>query len=342
MNKRFAALAVLVAAAAATTGLVAGTSNGAAPAKPTIGVIFQQPGSPTAPAEETGARAAAAALGDTVAVTEDGANDGPTNVSAINSLIAQHVSAIAVQTGANFPSVDDALAHARSEGIATLSFEGSYSNSVWVSQSTSAQYADALADALARQMKQHGQFITVPCDSGYQTVSTWLTDADAYIQHRYPRMHRVAIVMGGTGNGAAGTLELRPLLKKYPHLRGFIFLCPGEAYTEGPQLVHAHEIGKVFAAGNGADCPPLYSAYADNVLSGAEEIVCAGDPNKLGYLTIWAADRLARSHTLTLPPGKYAVGKPVGTVTYFSRNEELNLGRPLTITKSNLTRYNAP
>ena len=33
------------------------------------------------------------------------------------------------------------------------------------------------------------------------------------------------------------------------------------------------------------------------------------------------------------------VGGPVGTVQYFSQNEELRLGQPLTITKANLGKY---
>jgi hypothetical protein len=152
-------------------------------------------------------------------------------------------------------------------------------------------------------------------------------------------MHLVGVVYGGTGNGAAGTLVLRPLLKEYPHLRGFIFLCPSESYTGPPQLAHAHLIGKVFSAGNGGDCPPLYVAYANSVRAGSAEMVCGGDPTHLGYLTIWAADHLAAGHTLTLSPGSYDVGGPVGTVRYYSQNQELRLGQPVTITKSNLDQY---
>jgi ABC-type sugar transport system substrate-binding protein len=334
MNKRLAVLAILVAAAAVTAGLLAGTSSGAAQTQPTIGLVVSGSGSPTAPEEVSGGQAAAAALGDTLAVT---ATEDATG--AIDSLIAEHAAAIAVQTGTDDPSIDMALGRARRAGIPTLALEGRSANSVWVSQSGSAQYAHALADALASQMRQRGQFITVPCDSGYQIVKTWTEDANAYIHRQYPHMHLVRTIYGGTGNGPAGTLVLRPLLRKYPHLRGFIFICPGEAYTEGPQLVKAHKIGKVFAAGNGGDCPPVYVTLANNVLAGAEELVCAGDPTNLGYLAVWGADHLARSHALTFTPGDYDVGGPVGTVHYYGHHEELRLGQPLTITKANLAQY---
>lgn len=341
MNRRIALLSMLTAAVVAATGAFASASHSASRAQLTIGFVLQGPGSPTAPAEEGGALSAAAALGDRLAITEN-ASDTTTQISAINSLVAQHVAAIAVSTDQGPTAIKQilpALARARAAGIPTLSFEQRYPGSVWVNLSGPAQYAHALADALASQMNERGQYLIVPCRPAESIVQTWLKAVKAYVPRRYPRMHRVGIVYGGTGNGAAGTLVLRPLLKKYPHLRGFIFLCPSESYTGPPQLAHAHLIGKVFSAGNGDGCPPLYIAYANSVRAGSAEMVCAGDPNHLGYLTIWAADHLASGHALTLSPGSYDVGGPVGTVRYYSRNEELRLSQPLTITKANLDQY---
>jgi ABC-type sugar transport system substrate-binding protein len=332
---------IAVAAAVVAATLLASTSSGAPRAQRTIGLILQGPGSPTAPEEENGAKAAAAALGDQLAITED-ASDASTQISTIDSLIAQHVAAIAVNTDqgpATIKQVLPALARARAAGIPTLSFEQQYPGSVWVNQSSPAQYAHALADALASQTRDRGQYVIVPCRPAESIVKTWLKAVETYIPGRYPRMRQAGVVYGGTGNGPAGTLVLRPLLRKYPHLRGFIFLCPSESYTGPPQLAHAHLIGKVFSAGNGADCPPLYVAYANSVLAGSAEMVCGGDPAHLGYLTIWAADHLAGDNTLAFTPGSYDVGGPVGTVRYFSHDEELRLGQPLTITKANLDQY---
>jgi ABC-type sugar transport system substrate-binding protein len=338
MNKRFGAIAILVAAVAATGGLIASTSSGAPKAQRTIGLIVEGPGDPQAMEVETGGQSAASALGDTLAVTET--NDTSTEISTIESLISQNTAAIAVDDGFHLggsAAVNHALAQARSAGIPTLSFEQSYPGSVWVSQSSPAQYAHALADALASQMKERGQYVIVPCRPAESIVGTWLKAAKAYIPRRYPRMHRVGVVYGGLGNGAAGTLVLRPVLRAHPHLRGLIFLCPSESYTGPQQLVRADKVGKVFTAGNGDGCPPLYIAYANSVRAGSAEMVCAGDPTNLGYLTIWAADDLAVGHTLA--PGTYDVGGPIGTVHYYGHNEELRLGRPVTITKTNLAQY---
>jgi hypothetical protein len=189
-------------------------------------------------------------------------------------------------------------------------------------------------------MNQQGQFVIVSClrsAGAYAIVGTFLKLTKAYIQRRYPQMHRVGVAYGDLGNGDVDTHLFNRLMRAHPQLRGLIFLCPGEAYNQPPLLVQAHKVGQVFTAGNGGGCPLVDDPYLTSVRLGAEELVCAGDPAKLGYLTVWAADYLASGHTFA--PGSYDVGGPVGTVHYFSHNQELRLGQPLTITKANLAQY---
>jgi len=211
-----------------------------------------------------------------------------------------------------------------------------------VSHSTPDQYAQALADALSSQMGERGQYAIVACAPHTSIVPIWLKDVEAYVLQRYPRMKRVAVAYGDTGNGddPVEAHMLRRLTKRHPHLRGLIFLCPAESSNVPPQIVRAHKVGKIFSAGNGGDCPPLYISWVRNVRHGAEEVVCAGDPVKLGYLVVWAADYLARGHTFA--PGSYDVGGPVGTVQYLGQDAELPLGQPLTITKANVDQYTSP
>jgi ABC-type sugar transport system substrate-binding protein len=332
-------MAILVIAAAAATGLFASASRGAQKTQHMIGLVLPDPngGDPLSAPVEQGASAAASALGDSLVTIPA---DGPAAIkSAVESLIAQHAAAIAVNTDQGYDTVKKVLpvlAQARAAGIPTLSYEQQFPGSVWVPQSTPAQYAHALADALASQMYHHGQFVIVACRPAETIVGAWLSAARTYIRRDYPRMHRVGIIYGGTGNGAAGTLEFRPVLRKHPHLRGMILLCPSESFTVPPQIVHAKEVGRVFSSGNGQVCPPLYTQLGHNVRSGAEQVVCAGDPVNLGYLTVWAADHLAGG---PFTPGSYNVGGPVGTVDYSSKNEELPLGQPITITQANLDQY---
>ena len=67
------------------------------------------------------------------------------------------------------------------------------------------------------------------------------------------------------------------------------------------------------------------------------EDVVAGDPIKLGYLTVWAAHHLLTGHRFR--PGAYQVGGPIGLVWYYATHQELRLGQPLTITKKNVDQY---
>jgi len=73
------------------------------------------------------------------------------------------------------------------------------------------------------------------------------------------------------------------------------------------------------------------------VRSGAAEEVIAGDPRKIGYLTVWGANYLLTGHHFR--PGAYQVGGPIGLVWYYAKHQELRLGQPLTITKKNVDQY---
>ena len=334
MNKQFAAMATLVAAVAAAAGLVASTSSGATKAQRTIALVrgtnsFYDP-------VQTEAEAASAALG--VRLLIEVADDAATQISTIKSLIAKHVDAIAVDPTDHPAALKPVLAQAQAAGIPTLSFESSIpgSNSVWVNQSGVAAYAQALADALASQIGGKGQYVIVPCRPANPIVHTWLKAIEKYVPTRYPRMKRVAVVYGDDSGNPQETAMFKHLIKTHRRLRGLIAVCPTESYVLPQAIIHARKLGKVFAAGNGG-CLPVDPGLARYVRRGAEEIVCEADPAKLGYLTVWAADYLAGGHSFA--PGSYDVGGPVGTVHYYSHNQELRLGKPLTITKANLAQY---
>jgi rhamnose transport system substrate-binding protein len=330
---------MLVLALVVAAGVLAAGSSGARQTPRTIGLITRDGSDGFTDPFEAGGKSAATALGDQLAITR--ANDTPTRISTIKSLVAQHAAAIAFHAEpGSVKQLLPALAQARAAGIPTLSFELRAPGSVWVNQTSPAQFVRALADALASQMNQQGRFVIVSClrsAGAYPIVATELKLTKTYIQRHYPQMHRVGVAYGDLGNGNVDTHLFNRLMRAHPRMHGLIFLCPGEADNQPPLLVKAHKVGKIFTAGNGDGCPPVDDNYLTSVRLGAEEIVCEGDPAKLGYLTVWAADYLAQGHTFA--PGSYDVGGPVGTVRYFSHNQELRLGQPLTITKANVDQY---
>lgn len=330
-------IALMLALAVVATGVLAGGSSGARQAQRTIGLVLPDPngGAPLSRMIEPGAGAAASALADQLVVIPA---DGPDALTrAVKSLIAQHAAAIIVNTDQGPDTVKHvlpALARARAAGIPTLSYEQRWPGSLFVTPSTPTQYAHALTDALAAQMREKGQYAIVPCRPAESIVQTWLKAIESYAAERYPRMTRVAVVYGDGSNDANLVANL---IRRYPRLHGLINVCPGEAFILPQQVAQAHKVGKIFSAGNGGTCPPLYVDLVRFVRRGAEEIVCSGDETKLGYLVVWAADHLASGQTFAA--GQYDAGGPVGTVSYDATAGELSVGQPITITKANLAKY---
>ncbi len=109
----------------------------------------------------------------------------------------------------------------------------------------------------------------------------------------------------------------------HPNLKGLIGIAPTETYMAGEAITQAGLIGQVFSAGN--------------VHSGAAALVFTADPIKLGFLTAWAANYLLTGHHFR--PGAYQVGGPIGVVYDYAKHQELRLGQPLTVTKTNLGAY---
>jgi ABC-type sugar transport system substrate-binding protein len=332
MKQGFAAAATLVAVAAAVA-LLASTSSGATKAARTI-VLMRGTNGYYDPVQ-TGAEAAATALGDRLRVKV--AEDATTQISTIKSLIKQHVAAIAIDPTDHPRALKPVLAQAQAAGIAALSFAGSvHGSSVSVINEGAAAYTNALLSALATQMGGKGAYMVVACRPANAIVHTWLnTIESAPAQH--PQMEQVGVVYGDDSGNPQETARFTNLIKTHPALRGLIALCPTEAYIVPQAISRAGKVGQVFAAGDGNTCPPVDPQLAAYVRQGTEELVCEGDPTKLGYATAWAADYLAGGHTFK--PGRYDVGGPVGTVHYFAPNKEVRVGGPLTITKANLGKY---
>jgi ABC-type sugar transport system substrate-binding protein len=333
MRKRVAATASLVAAVAAAGALLASATNGATKAQRTIALVrgtngFYDP-------VRAGAQAAATALGDRLRVVV--ADDPTTQISTIKSLIKHHVDAIAVDPTDHPRALKPVLAQAQAAGIAALSFAGSiHGSSVSVINEGAAAYTNALLTALATQMGGKGAYMVVACRPANAIVHTWLKTIES-VPAQHPQMERVGVVYGDDSGNPQETARFTHLIKAHPGLRGLIALCPTEAYIVPQAISKAGMVGTVFAAGDGGDCPAVDPQLATYVRQGMEELVCEGDPTKLGYATAWAADYLAGGQTFR--PGPYAVGGPVGTVHYFAPNKELRVGRPLTITKANVDKY---
>jgi ABC-type sugar transport system substrate-binding protein len=335
MFRKTIGVTVVMLTVAVSVAVVTSGPSGAASRRYTIAYVAGEPlGGQMEQAMVRGGRAAAKALGVRYIAAESQFD----TEGLIRRLIARHVDAIATE-GYN-TMLAPILAKVRAAGILLLSSGDDIAarRSVWVNFSNPAAYAEALADALASQMGRRGEYAILGEQGQYPIATEWERLIKAYVAKAYPKMKLDGVVTETGGGDPAEVAAVNAYIAAHPHLRGLIGAVPTEAIMVAEAITEAHLIGKVFSAGNGGgefgthtDFKPAF------VRSGATEFVYVGDPVKLGYLTVWAADYLLSGHRFK--PGAYNVGGPIGIVWYHSSRQELRLGQPLTITKANLDVY---
>jgi ABC-type sugar transport system substrate-binding protein len=333
--KRLLAPAALVAAAALSAAAFAGSSHDAH--RPfTIAYVTPGTETPRIRAMAKGGRAAARALGDHYLLAGTVANgSGLQLVPVYRSLIDRHVDAIA--SDGYTPELKPILTRVRRAGILLVASGDDIAagRDVWVNSVGNVEYAEALADSLASQIDDRGEYAILEQQDEYPVADAWGRTVVAYVRNAYPNMKLDAIVRG-TGAGDQDEVDsVKSLVSKHPGLKGLIGIVPTEAYMAAEAIIQSHEIGRIHASGNGGgsfgDLQPGF------VRRGAIQLVYASDPVKLGYLTVWAAHYLLAGHRFRW--GAYQVGGPVGLVRYYATHRELRLGRPLTITKANVRLY---
>ena len=324
---------LLVAAAVSTATLVASGPSGAASRKYTIAYVAGQPlDSPRVEAIVSGGRAAAKKLGVQYIAEGLGLYDPE---YFFRSLIAQHVDAIASE--GYDPTLIPILAKVRAAGILLLATGDDIAakRSVWVNYSDPVAYAQALADALASQMKGRGEYAITMQPGQFPIADEWTRLAEKYMAKTYPNMRLDGVLEGSDPTGQPEPQKLEHYMATHPKLKGFLGIVPRASYAAAIAITETHKIGKIFSAGNGdgsfTDPLPAW------VRNGSTEFVYGGDPVKIGYLTVWAAEYLLSGHRFK--PGAYNVGGPIGMVWYHASHQELRLGPPLTITKANVDVY---
>jgi len=289
------------------------------------------------PSMAIGGRAAARRLGMRYIVASDQRLGSEQSVIRYyRSLIARHVDAIA--TGGYDPALEPVFRKVRKAGIQLISSGDDIAGKrdLWVNYSGTVACAHALADALASQIHDKGEFAILDEQGEFPIAHTWAKEVSAYIAKAYPNMKSDGLQ---TETGAGDQTEadsIKSFMSAHPNLKGLIGITPTETYMAAEAITQAGRIGQVFSAGNGGGDfkgTPLVGW----VRSGAMEDVVVGDPIKLGYLTVWAAHYMLTGQHFR--PGAYQVGGPIGLVWYYAKHRELRLGQPITITKKNVAHY---
>ena len=329
IRKTTAATAIALTLGALAVTLLTGSTN-AAHRRYTIVLPTYIPG------VVIGGRAAAKRLGMRYILAPDNVGGEQGAIRYYKSLIARHVDAI-VSSGYD-PQLEPVFRKIRKAGILLVSSGDDIAGrrALWANYSASAAFAHALADALASQIHDKGEYAILDEQGEFPIAHTWAKDVSAYIAKAYPNMKSDGLQ---TETGAGDQTEansVKSFMSAHPNLKGLIGITPTETYMAAEAITQAGRIGQVFSAGN-AGTYLKGTPVVGYVRSGAMEDVIAGDPIKLGYLTVWAAHYLLTGHHFR--PGAYHVGGPIGLVWYYRKHQELRLGPPLTITKKNVDLY---
>ena len=254
-------------------------------------------------------------------------------VTLYKSMIARHVDAI-VADGYN-PALVPTLKDVRKAGILLIASGDDIAGrrDLWVGPSDPVAYGKALADALASQIGGEGEYAILDEQGEFPIAKAWKKVIEDYVPSAYPKMKLDGAVTETGAGDEAEVNSVKSFMAAHPNLKGLIGVVPTETYMAGEAITQAGRIGQVFSAGNGGSslADPQLRGY---VQSGAAELVFTDNPINLGYLTTWAANYLLTGHHFT--PGAYQVGGPIGVVYYYAQHQELRLGQPLTITKTNL------
>lgn len=331
-RKAIVAAALAVSLAALAAALFAGSTRAAHP-KYTIAFATDGTSAPRVKAIMRGGQSAAKRLGVHFFLSGPALGVPPAElIPVFRSLIKRHVDAIA--TEGFVPELKSTLAKVRAAGIKLIASGDDIDakRALWIGQSDPAEYAQALADALASQMKGQGEYAIADQPGQFPIANKWQSLVEAYIARAYPKMHLDGMVEGSDVDGTPQPALVEDFMTAHPNLKGLIGIVPRAAYAIAEAIQQTGNVGKVFSADNGGGS--FSTPLPSYVRSGVAEIVFVVDPVKLGYLTVWATNYLLTGHRFK--PGVYQAGGQIGLVRYYAKHRELRLGQPLTITKSNV------
>jgi rhamnose transport system substrate-binding protein len=309
------------------------SSQAASGDKVKVAFVPKLQGSPYFEAMDTGAKKAAADLGNV-----DWLYQGPTSADAaaqaqiVRSFIQQKVDVLVVA-----PNDPDSMAplmkQAQDAGIKVMTADTDAPNSVrevFVNQATAEGIGNKTAETLMTAMGGKGKWAIVSCGETAENLNSWIAAEKAYVSAKYPEAELVDVVYSGEDQ-AKGTQMATDLMSAHPDLKGLLGQCTTSAVGVAQAVKDAGKIGQVFSVGIGT--PKSMAPYlADKSSSGS----ILWNVANLGYLTAWAGQQLATGKTFE---ADNKVNDEMTDVKWDEASKTLVLGEPLLITTANVGQF---
>lgn len=282
-----------------------------------------------------GGKLAGAKDGDKVFQTGPTAADASQQVTYINSLIQQHVSAIVIS--ADDPNiVAPALKKAMAQGIKVVSYDSDTAptaRDVFVNQASTAGIGQIEVQILGKELGYKGQIAILSAASTATNQNAWIGYMKKELaKPKYKSMKLVTTVYGND-DPTTSTTVAQGLLTKYPKLRGIIAPTTVGIVAAAAVVDNAGKKGKVIVTGLGT--PLSMKKYVKN---GTAPEFALWNPSDLGYLAEYTAHDLADGSLKPRMGAKYSAGK-LGSYK-IGAGKAVLLGPPFIFNKANIDKFN--
>ncbi|NOS71947.1 MAG: substrate-binding domain-containing protein [Verrucomicrobia bacterium] len=308
-----------------------GSSSNAGGSKITIALMPKSKGNAYFISCKKGADKAAKELG------VDLVFDGPTDPDPakqneiIENWITLGVNAIAVACE-NREGISTALRKAKAKGIKIITYDADAmtdARDFFVNQATPEGIGFALMDEAARLCGNEGEFAIITASLTAANMIEWQKYIEARRADKYPNMKMVALRPCDDLKDKAQS-EATALLSANANLKCIMAICSPAVPGAAEAVKQAGKTGKVKVLGLGL--PNENKRY---VHDGVTDSVILWNTEDLGYLTIFAANALAKG---SLKAGNKTI--KAGTLGEFQiEGDSILLGKPFTFNKDNIDKF---
>ena len=283
----------------------------------------------------TGGQQAAKELGGSFKQVGPSTASAADQVTWINNLTTQHVSAIVVS--ANDPNaLAPALKQAMAQGIKVVSYDSDVepdARQVFVNQANAEDIGRIEVQILGKELNYTGQIAILSAASTATNQNTWI----GYMKQelalpQYKNMQLVKIVYGNDDDQTSFNDTLA-LLQAYPNLKGIISPTTVGIAAAARAIESVNKGGKVALTGLGT--PNQMRKYVED---GTVQQFALWNPQQLGYLAYYTAAELVEGK-ITGQPGQTFSAGSLGTKT-IGANSVVLLGPPTIFDKSNINQFN--
>ncbi|PLR26042.1 MULTISPECIES: autoinducer 2 ABC transporter substrate-binding protein [Pantoea] len=306
--------------------------SGYALAAEKVAFVPQIIGIPYFQAMEAGGKRAASDLGVEFVYSGPVDTNPMDQLQIVQNLIAQKVNAIGISV-LDASSIAPVLAQAKANNVHLFTSDSDAPDSgrpVYVAQATDQGLGDTIIDEMVKRVGDHGKIGIVSGEATASNLNSWIGFMQQRVKSKYPHITLLKPQYAG-GSASRAAQIATDLMSANPDIKGLIAMasttCPGVAQA----IETAGKNGKVI--GSGFCSPNTARAY---LKSGAFGYTVLWDPEKLGYLTVWAGKQLIDGKAFS---AENRVPGFAEAVKFDSKTGVLLLGSPAVFTKENVDQF---